>query len=241
MGVTPARVNRVTGEIFLNARVWNRLPDGFKKFILAHEEGHYFLQTTNEIEADNYAFEKLAGTFENSLKTCVSTLADVLPFTNDSHTLRLLNIYRRALKWQAEKYGDEQTITELKRIEKEFENLKNNTFMMDFTGSQYEFRGYGDKNFMPSVGKMFRYIPIDSDVSNQSISAPAAVGPELKSSNNATVQSLQRNEQLGQKVSLSEIPDYSISISPFDFGNIDFKEMLIGGLAILVFILLITK
>ncbi len=231
LGITPARVNRHTGEILLNSRVWNKLPEGFQKFILAHEEGHYVLQTTSEIEADNYAFQKLAGTFKNSLKTCVATLADVLPFTSDSHTLRLLNMYRLALLYQANKYGDQPTIKELERIEKIIKNneMKNSNFT-----SPYEFQGYSEDLFKPSVGMWFR------DVGTSGAATTTATKPNQGATIPVAPVSIHQGTALptsassSGKVLLQEIPDYTVQTI-----TLDVKNILIAALAIVVFILLI--
>ena len=53
IGSTPAKVNRETGEVFLNKTVWPTLSKPYQAFILKHEEGHYVLKTTNELEADH--------------------------------------------------------------------------------------------------------------------------------------------------------------------------------------------
>ncbi len=234
LSITPARVNRLTGEIFLNARVWNKLPDGFKKFILAHEEGHYVLQTTNEIEADNFAFNQLAGTFENSLKTCVYTLADVLPFTNDSHTLRLLNMYRSALQFQANKYGDIETKNELKRISHEIKKIQDMIFSS--FSSLYDFQEYSEDLFNPTVGQWFRNMKVEPGAQPvASVPVMSATKQIIEPALYATNQQEQVKKTVVQeKVSLDEIPDYTTPTV-----TIDLKTILIAALAIVVFILLI--
>lgn len=151
LGITPARVNRETGEILLNRKVWNKLPSGFRSFILAHEEGHYVLQTTDELKADEYAFNKLAGSFKNSLKTCVETLADVLPFTTDEHSLRLLQIYLLGLKHD---YKKKQS-PELKKEIDFIGNMINKSMKTAYT-SPYENNTIG---FFPAWGKRFIDVP----------------------------------------------------------------------------------
>jgi len=81
-GTTPARVNRVTGEVFVNT--WfNQLPDYMQKSILLHENGHYDLQTKNEIEADHYSLQRFAGTDTESLKKHIWTLNRFLDWQNN--------------------------------------------------------------------------------------------------------------------------------------------------------------
>lgn len=55
MGNIPARVDRVTGELQINPRIWSNLPNDYKDYILLHEEGHLKLMTPDEAAANNYA------------------------------------------------------------------------------------------------------------------------------------------------------------------------------------------
>lgn len=55
---TPARINRRTGELFLNKKTWHNIPDEHKTIILLHEKGHLERNTASEGEANNYAIEK---------------------------------------------------------------------------------------------------------------------------------------------------------------------------------------
>ncbi len=99
---TPARVNRMTGEIILNRSRWDKIPDEYKKFILLHEAGHYKLQTKNELLADKYAFQHFAGTEPMSLKNSVKSISQILPFTRQEHFDRFNSISKQALIFDAE-------------------------------------------------------------------------------------------------------------------------------------------
>lgn len=77
---TPARVFHKTGVIQINRSRWNQIKDPFhKKFIIQHEKGHYLGKTNNELFADEYAFNALKGTEQNSLKKSITALSDNLP------------------------------------------------------------------------------------------------------------------------------------------------------------------
>ena len=62
-----AKVNRKTGVLFLNAKIWDELPTDQKDFVLYHEDGHLIYQTADEYKANEYAISKFvpAGQFNN--------------------------------------------------------------------------------------------------------------------------------------------------------------------------------
>jgi len=95
---TPARVNRLTGEMVIQNRVWRHIHPLHRIFILLHEEGHVVLQTTDELEADKYAFERYAE-LGYPLKHSILALAHVLTFTSREHFLRGYAQADRALQY----------------------------------------------------------------------------------------------------------------------------------------------
>ncbi len=94
---TIAQVNRYTGIIDVNDEQFRALPSMLQRFIIEHENGHFNLQTSNEFEADNYAFHKIAGTGNKSLKSSVEALTKCLDFKNPQHKKRLYIMLTRAL------------------------------------------------------------------------------------------------------------------------------------------------
>jgi len=55
-----ARVNRLTGVLYLKPQIWDHLPQAEKNFVLLHEEGHVILQTADEFTANRYAISHFA-------------------------------------------------------------------------------------------------------------------------------------------------------------------------------------
>lgn len=98
---SPARVYRDLGVIEINLSRWRQLPKSHQDYILAHEEGHWALNTTDEMKADEYAFRKLAGKAPYSLRNSILALYDVLPFTTPEQHRRLEAAELRALKFSA--------------------------------------------------------------------------------------------------------------------------------------------
>lgn len=74
-----------------------------RKFILLHEEGHIMLKTGTEVEdeilADAYAFDRLAGTEFRSLKQSLEFLDALLVPGLPSTDKRIQALYKRALEW----------------------------------------------------------------------------------------------------------------------------------------------
>lgn len=95
LGETPASVNRKTGEILINQRMWNAMPFEHRVFVLLHEWAHIKCQTSNEFRADEVAFkEYIKHGF--SLKASVKALFSLLNFSNPEHLPRLHAQYKRA-------------------------------------------------------------------------------------------------------------------------------------------------
>jgi hypothetical protein len=58
MGDVIARVEESTGELQLNKNIFDYLPEGFKEFVLYHEEGHLVLKTSDEFRANLFAVDR---------------------------------------------------------------------------------------------------------------------------------------------------------------------------------------
>lgn len=122
IGRTPARVHRPSKTIFLNKKLWFRLPLAYRKIILFHEAGHANLDTKNEVEADRYSFEHFAGSEPLSLKNTIKVLSKFLDPNNPGHQKRLHEAYKRALAYDAEHFGNQKAAELLAQIEKEEKN-----------------------------------------------------------------------------------------------------------------------
>ncbi|WP_416437902.1 hypothetical protein [Phnomibacter sp. MR] len=82
--VSPARVNRKTGALYLNKPIWDKLSSDAKAFVYFHEKGHVVLDSTDEMEVDKYAFDEYAKT-GRSLKNAVRSLTEVLSGKSSQH------------------------------------------------------------------------------------------------------------------------------------------------------------
>lgn len=239
IGNTPARVNRSTGEVLLNSKVWDGLSKPYKAFIVGHEIGHFERQTTSELEADHFAFELIAGTFPESLKNTVRVLYDVLPYTNPTHGLRLLNMYRLALCYDYQKEPTAQRLQEIQAVEQNIlKDYSKNPDFMDYTYSHqksasqlnYEFPGYNSKGFDPSVGRWFRDFPISSP--KQDVPWPAST-PSI---NSGTAAAPINNAPLAEPVeavSLDLIPDFNGETITLDLRTVIICFLVLVAISIL--------
>lgn len=76
---SPAKVYKKQGIIVINKQEFDLLPEFAKKWVIEHEKGHYFLQTDDEILADRYATEQLAGSEPGSLMKLYDALTSIAP------------------------------------------------------------------------------------------------------------------------------------------------------------------
>ena len=95
----PAGTIRQIGLIIINPDLFNALTPFQQKFTILHEKGHINLQTDDEVAADAYAFDRLAGTEFKSLKQCLEFLSQLLVPGLPSTDKRIQAMYNRALEW----------------------------------------------------------------------------------------------------------------------------------------------
>jgi hypothetical protein len=95
--ISPAAVNRATGELFLNGKLWDTIQPEHRIYILLHEAAHYILQTDCEYTADQWAQEHYLK-LGYSLRESVLILSRYLCNNNPQHRARTLYNYVRALK-----------------------------------------------------------------------------------------------------------------------------------------------
>jgi len=95
----PAGTYRYTGLIIINPDLFDLLTPFQKKFTILHEKGHINLETDDEVEADAYAFDRLAGTEFRSMKQCLEFLEKLLVPGLPSTDKRIAALYERALEW----------------------------------------------------------------------------------------------------------------------------------------------
>lgn len=94
----PIGAIRATKTIVINPILYYALSDFEQKFWLKHEEGHIVLDTSNEIKADAYAFDKMVATEYRSLKQMVAALENLLSNSPESKS-RKKALMKRALEW----------------------------------------------------------------------------------------------------------------------------------------------
>ena len=121
LGLCPAAVVMDDGTIQVNADVWDRYTPYQQRFILAHEQGHYELQTSSEEQADLYALRHLHGSEPRSLRQSIETLVKM---GNAIPPQRVEALYREALAIDAALNNNQKAKQELKIL-----NNKNDSNM----------------------------------------------------------------------------------------------------------------
>lgn len=104
LGTTPAAVNRETGEMLINKRIWATLTPDQRFFILLHEAGHMALKSQDEKKVDAWAFKE----YEKRgyrLSQSIYALTKVLNFSNPEHFERANLQLARAQKADKKRNG----------------------------------------------------------------------------------------------------------------------------------------
>lgn len=119
LGTTPARVNRRTGELYINKKIWKDLDQDARLFVLLHEAGHVDQDTRSELKADNYAFHAYAQAGKPLTKS-IQALTRLLHFNNPQHFDRVKAQTHRAFSYDFHINGNQAA---------DPEKLKNQSFM----------------------------------------------------------------------------------------------------------------
>jgi len=120
LGNCPCAVECTEGIIEVNRDVWNAYDEFERRFLIAHEEGHYYLDTDDETEADIYALRAVAGTAPKSLARAVGALLKVGVIDEG----RYYYLYEEALKLDGE-MGNKEAEKELKKFRNKFKGGNN--------------------------------------------------------------------------------------------------------------------
>ena len=113
--VSIARVNRDTGEMYINRKEFAKIPPLRRKFVLYHEAGHATLNTPSEIEADNFAVEQMLSEGD-SLKEILKAQTEVLPDNKKSHYERTQNLFNKLREYDLNVNGNKKVLKSLNKI-----------------------------------------------------------------------------------------------------------------------------
>lgn len=83
----PAAVNTKTGVLYINENEFYKLGENSRRFVIMHELGHLNSDKTGEYAADEYAFEKMVGLGDSSIKI-IKAFYDAMPFTDSEQKQR---------------------------------------------------------------------------------------------------------------------------------------------------------
>jgi hypothetical protein len=100
LGTTPARVNRSTGQMFVNRGMWNKLKPEHRFFVALHEAAHATLQTKDEEAADRWAFRQYASA-GYPLSEGVLALTQILNGKRPEHKARMERVLHQAVAYDA--------------------------------------------------------------------------------------------------------------------------------------------
>ena len=103
--LNPAKSNIATGVITINDSVWNNLSPIEQDYWMAHEEGHIRNAFGSEVDADTYAFQKIAGSQIYSLRDIRRTLRKIIATNPNAPEAkaRLLNNAQLSLEFASSK------------------------------------------------------------------------------------------------------------------------------------------
>ncbi len=105
---TPASVDRNTGVLYINLKVWNKIKVWEHRFfVLLHEYAHVVLNTSDELAVDKLAFE-LYAKYGCSLTKSVTALSELLNNNNPDHCWRTYLQLERAKEFDYKNNGNKE-------------------------------------------------------------------------------------------------------------------------------------
>lgn len=110
IGGSPAMVNRNTGTIVVNKAIMSKLTEPEQRFIIEHESGHYYKNTSNEFIADAFASAEMLGTQKGSLKGSLHALEHLDLAHNKEHLKRYLVQLQRVAQFDLKKNNNENAL-----------------------------------------------------------------------------------------------------------------------------------
>ena len=113
----PATTDLGTGIIDLHPSFY-KLSTNRKKFVLAHEKGHFNLQTMDELKADNYAIEQVEGGHPKDIYDIQNFLTEALPKIGSENVKRRQNIMLKALYYDYIENGNYEAYKKLQQMKK---------------------------------------------------------------------------------------------------------------------------
>ena len=129
LGNTPAKVNRLTGEMYISKRHFSKMPPIYRKFVLFHEEGHVKLNTTSEEAADNYAVDELIKR-GYPLSEILKSLTKVLTFNNKEHYGRAMVVFNKLREHDYKVNGNTKVLSQ--KIQNQMETPAINVYDQQF-------------------------------------------------------------------------------------------------------------
>jgi hypothetical protein len=115
LGKTPARVNRITGELQISDKHFKKLSPIQRLFVLYHEQGHVTLGTTSEEAADDYAVQELLKR-GYPLTEILKGLTRVLTYDNENHHGRTLIVFNKLREYDFNVNGNTKVLTKQQQI-----------------------------------------------------------------------------------------------------------------------------
>lgn len=135
MGLSPAVVDRIRGEIILNSDLWPKLSPEEQQMILLHEIGHYLGNSSSERQADGYAFEASGASADpDSAREFFARFSHLLDPAK--HTDRMLSVANQAAGSLDRHRDQEKPLRVLKAYERRQRQQKNSVF--DHSVSRYD-------------------------------------------------------------------------------------------------------
>ena len=144
---TPARVNHKTGYIFISKAHFDKMDPVYRDFVIAHEEGHLSLNTSNEEAADQYAVYRMIKK-GYPLSKIMQSLTRVLNYDKPAHYGRTLNVFSLLAYHDIVKNNNKKLLNFLKQsnMVTPIENsYLDEIYMSSFVGDYDDFLGLGKK------------------------------------------------------------------------------------------------
>lgn len=137
---TPAKADHKNNLIIISKKHFENLDPVYKKFIIAHEEGHLKLNTRDEVKVDDYALKKLLKE-GYPLSKILGSLTKVLSYDKANHYGRTITMFDKLFLYDLLVNKNEKLLNHINLIDMNTPEILEEIYTSSYEGEFSDFLG----------------------------------------------------------------------------------------------------